>query len=136
MSWGLSNTSARRLIQRLGSQRPLIKEDLPSKGGRPASEWYDQDAVKAMKSKSKLSIGELLTESAIRSFKKRLKEKWNDFLQPLKEEEPIYNILYALSVKSPRFSLSDYDSWEKLLFDPGERLLLSASNMEEHYDRA
>ena len=136
MSWGLSNTSARRMIQRIGSQRPLIKEDLPSSGGRPPSEWYDQDAVKAMKSKKKLSIGGLLTESAIRSFKKRLKDKWNDFLQPLKEEEPIYNILYALSVKSPQIFLSDYDHWEKLVFDSGERLLSSASKMEEHYDRA
>jgi len=133
-SWGLSNTSARRMIDRIGSQRTLIKQELQSDGGRPPSVWYDPDAVKSMRSKKKLDVLGLLTESAIRSIK-RLKEKWIDLLQPLKEENHIY-IYNALSVKSPRFALSDYDDWEKLVFDPGERLLLSASKMEEHYDRA
>lgn len=133
-SWGLSDSTARRLIQRVGSQRPLIEEQVQSTGGRPASEWYDQAALKSLTSQGKSKGKGLFTESAKRSFK-RLKEVWDGLLQPLKDQNPIY-ILYALSVKSPQVDLSDYDSWENLVSTLDLDSPPSATQEEDYYDHA
>lgn len=131
-SWGLGDTTARRLIQRIGSQRALIEEQVESSGGRPPSEWYDQTALKTRSLKDKLRAKGLFTESAKRSFE-RLKEVWSDLLQPLKEKNPIY-ILYALSVKSPHIDLNTYDSWENLVSSLDLDRPPSATQLEEYHD--
>lgn len=132
-SWGLGDTTARRLIQRIGNQRPLIEEQVESSGGRPPTEWYDQTALKDRNLKDKLRDRGLSTTSAKRSFK-RLKEVWNDLTQPLKEQNPIY-ILYAIVVKSPNIDLNAYDSWENLVSSLDLDIPPSATKLEEHYDR-
>lgn len=133
-SWGLSDTSARRLVKRIGEQRPLIEQEALSSGGRPAIEWYDPRAVKARESRLKKLGQRLFTESA-KSLLKRLKEGVFDLLQPLKEKEPIYNNIYnALSVKSLNSGLYAYNDWENLVLSYSSDNSPSASHLGGYYD--